>query len=126
MLLMIAVAGWLAATAGWRLALIVVIYAAGGLAAQGRRHATDARTSPLSARDERRARELPARLAALAGLRAPRLALEPRDELLSWTTTLPARRPTIHLTTGLVTASSTRELQAVVAHELAHIANRDA
>jgi heat shock protein HtpX len=125
-LLVIAVVGWLAVAVEWRFAFLVVLYAAGGLAAGGRRHATHARTSPLAPRDERRARELLARLAALAGLRPPRLAFEPGDALLSWTTALPARRPTIHVTTGLVTACSDRELQAVVAHELAHIANRDA
>jgi Zn-dependent protease with chaperone function len=45
---------------------------------------------------------------------------------LSWTTAVPWRRATIHVTSALVHDCSNRELESVLAHELTHIANRDA
>jgi heat shock protein HtpX len=44
----------------------------------------------------------------------------------SWVIHLPGNRPRLYVTTGLRRLLTTDELQAVVAHELAHIANRDA
>jgi heat shock protein HtpX len=126
--LLVAVVGWLAAAVQWRLAAGVVLFAAGGLAADAgsRRRATRAHMRPLAPRDERRARELLARLAALAGMRGPRLVVEADRAALSWTTAVPWRPATIHVTSGLVSGCSSRELASVLAHELMHIANRDA
>jgi heat shock protein HtpX len=126
--LLVAVVAWLAAAVQWRPAAGVVLLAAGGLAAEARRRgpARDARARPVAPRDERRARELLARLAALGGIRSPQLVCEPDRAALSWTTAVPWRPATIHVTSGLLSASSTRELASVLAHELTHIANRDA
>jgi heat shock protein HtpX len=126
--LLVAVVGWLAAAVEWRLAAGVVLFAAGGLAAETATPmgGTRARTRPPRPRDVRRAREMLARLAALGGMRCPRLAVEADIAALSWTTAVPWRPATIHVTSGLLSRSSTRELESVLAHELTHIANRDA
>jgi heat shock protein HtpX len=121
---LVAVVGWLAAAVQWRLAAGVVLFAAGGLAATTGSQRRP--TRPLAPRDERRARELLARLVALAAMRAPRLAVEADRAALSWTTAVPWRPATIHVTSGLVHDCSNRELESVLAHELTHIANRDA
>jgi len=45
---------------------------------------------------------------------------------LSWTTALPRRRPRIHVTRALLLELDDPQLEAVLAHEISHIANRDA
>jgi heat shock protein HtpX len=45
---------------------------------------------------------------------------------LSWTTALPRQQPRIHVTRALLRRLDDRELEGVLAHELSHIANRDA
>jgi heat shock protein HtpX len=112
----------------WWFPAFILLYAVPGLmaASRAREQAKDARTAPLSPGVERRVRELLGRLAALCDVRAPRLAFDADDTPLSWTTALPWRPPTIHVTTGLVCECTAAELEAVLAHELAHIANHDA
>jgi heat shock protein HtpX len=126
--LLVAVVAWLAVAVHWVLAGLVLLYAATGLAATVRpgKRVKRARTAPLAPGIERRVRELLGRLAAMTDVRAPQLAFEPDDAPLSWTTALPWRRAKIHVTTGLVCECTATELEAVLAHELAHIANRDA
>ena len=51
---------------------------------------------------------------------------EANDAPLSWTTAVPWRPATIHVTSGLVSGCPSGELESVLAHELAHVANRDA
>src|SRR5262245_30391391 len=126
--LLVAVVAWLAVELVWWFPLLVLLYAVAGLVAtnRARKRDEDARTAPLSPGVERRVRELLGRLAALCDVPAPRLVFEADDAPLSWTTALPWRAPTIHVTSGLVVECSGAELEAVLAHELAHIANRDA
>ena len=76
--------------------------------------------------DRRRAGELLDRLALTAGAEAPRLVVETNRAALSWTTALPRRQPSVHVTTGLLDRLGDRALQAVLAHELAHVLHRDA
>lgn len=66
------------------------------------------------------------RLSLLADLAPPRAAIERTKVPLSWTSAAPGRTPSIHLTTGLLDRISDEGLEAVIAHELSHIANRDA
>jgi heat shock protein HtpX len=66
------------------------------------------------------------RLAMVADTPAPRLRVAVRDEPLSWAAWVPRRRPEIWLTTGLMKRIGDGELEAVVAHECAHVEGRDA
>lgn len=56
----------------------------------------------------------------------PRLVCEAEHAALSWTTAVPWRPATIHVTGGLLRGCSGRELESVLARELTHVANRDA
>jgi heat shock protein HtpX len=66
------------------------------------------------------------RLCGLADLPRPEVVLSEQSHLNSWVVHLPGRPPHLHVTRGLRRALTTDELQAVLGHELAHIANRDA
>jgi heat shock protein HtpX len=66
------------------------------------------------------------RLCALADIPKPELVLSDQAQPNSWVTHLPGRAPRLYLTRGLREALTLEELQAVLGHELAHIANRDA
>ena len=66
------------------------------------------------------------RLAVQADVKVPTTVLERSDAPLSWTTALPWQPPAIHATTGLLDRLDADGLEAVVAHELGHVAHRDA
>ena len=65
-------------------------------------------------------------LCMLGGLTVPQMVVERHLAPLSWTVAGLRRRPHVHLTTGLLDRLDDRELAAVVAHELSHIAQGDA
>jgi heat shock protein HtpX len=66
------------------------------------------------------------RLCVTADLPRPEIALEPDAQPNSWVVDLPGRPPRLHLTDGLLRLLEPVEIEAVVAHELAHVAHRDA
>jgi len=66
------------------------------------------------------------RLCVMADLPKPQLVLEPEDQPNSWVASLGRNRSSLHLTRGLVDLLEPAELEAVMAHELAHVAQRDA
>ncbi|WP_162605551.1 M48 family metalloprotease [Jiangella ureilytica] len=66
------------------------------------------------------------RLCALAALDRPRLKVIDATWPNALTFRLPGRKPTIAVTRGLLDQSDDSRLDAVLAHELAHIAHRDA
>jgi heat shock protein HtpX len=66
------------------------------------------------------------RLCLLADLPRPRLFLDAERQPNSWVVAPPRRPARLHVTQGLLDALTPDELDAVVAHELAHLANRDA
>ena len=67
-----------------------------------------------------------ARLAALADLPVPRIGIADSDDLNAFTVGVSQRHAVVVVTTGLYRRLEDDELDAVLAHELAHIANRDA
>src|SRR3954469_20515570 len=93
-------------------------------AARDRRAAADAR--------ETTAAEAPAvhaiveRLCLLADLAKPRNQLDPDRQPNSWIVTPGREHSRLHLTEGLLARLEPHELEAVIAHELAHVAHRDA
>jgi heat shock protein HtpX len=66
------------------------------------------------------------RLCALAEIAVPDLVLRNERQPNSWVVHMPNQVPRLYLTTGLRELLSPAELSAVLAHELSHIANRDA
>jgi heat shock protein HtpX len=66
------------------------------------------------------------RLCVLADLPRPEIAIVDERQPNSWIVDPPGRPPRLHLTKGLLEVLQGPELEAVVAHELAHVANRDA
>jgi heat shock protein HtpX len=66
------------------------------------------------------------RLCAMTDTPRPALMLSDQAQPNSWVVHLPKRKPRLYLTQGLRELLTLDELQAVLAHELTHIANRDA
>jgi heat shock protein HtpX len=66
------------------------------------------------------------RLCGLADMARPEVVLSDQRQPNSWVVHLPGQGPRLYLTKGLRELLTLDELSAVLAHELAHIANRDA
>ena len=66
------------------------------------------------------------RLCAIADIARPEVRLVNQRQPNSWVVQYRASSPRLYLTTALVQLLTTEELNAVIAHELSHIANRDA
>jgi len=66
------------------------------------------------------------RLCVLADVKRPLCTVYGGFRAQSFTVAKPGRRPQLYVDVGLLRALDDRELDAVVAHELSHIANRDA
>ena len=66
------------------------------------------------------------RLCVLADLPKPDIVVEPERQANSWVVAHPYVRPRLHLTKGLLDLLPTDELEAVIAHELSHLAHYDA
>lgn len=66
------------------------------------------------------------RLCAIADIARPEVRLVNQRQPNSWVVQYRAASPRLYLTTALVQLLTTEELTAVIAHELSHIANRDA
>jgi heat shock protein HtpX len=75
--------------------------------------------------DEKELQELVRRTALAADLQPPQVALIPSKARNAFAVGLRSRDATVAVTTGLVECLEPKELEAVVGHELAHIANRD-
>jgi len=69
--------------------------------------------------------DMTAELAARAGLPKPRLFLIPDGQPNAFATGRSPERGVVAVTAGLVERLTPRELRGVIAHELAHIRNRD-
>jgi heat shock protein HtpX len=108
---------------GW--SIVVLIAAFAFIGAFGERRRKERRRSSKRM-DLERARRAVGRLSVLADVPVPAVKGERIGPPLSWTTALPRRQPNIHVTRALLLQLDDAQLEAVLAHELSHIANRDA
>jgi heat shock protein HtpX len=81
---------------------------------------------PVAGEDEPGLHAIVARLAGLADLPPPRLAIAPTDVPNAFAAGRSPRNSVIVVTRGLLRRLGSEELGSVLAHELAHVANRDA
>jgi heat shock protein HtpX len=65
------------------------------------------------------------RLRQRAGLPMPRIAVAPHDQPNAFATGRSPAKAIVAVTTGILRAMPQAELEAVIAHELAHVKNRD-
>jgi heat shock protein HtpX len=104
----------------WFLALLLLFgFAAEGYEAQQRGR----KRKPAGAARAKRAVE---RMAMVADVPVPDVAVEADGAPLSWTLWAPWGKPRVHFTDGLLDRLDDQQLEAVAAHELMHVVNRDA
>jgi heat shock protein HtpX len=80
----------------------------------------------LTETDDPELLEVVDRLCAIADISRPEVRLVNQRQPNSWVVQYRASSPRLYLTTALVQLLDPDELNAVIAHELSHIANRDA
>jgi heat shock protein HtpX len=102
--------------------IAVVIGVGMALAAYGRRHQADP-VAPAQAPELHAAVD---RVCAVASVAKPDVYVERERQPNSWVVAPPRRTPELHVTQGLLELLEPVELEAVVAHEIAHLANHDA
>ncbi|HET7049810.1 MAG TPA: M48 family metalloprotease [Solirubrobacteraceae bacterium] len=111
---------------GWQRLLLVVGLCVGLVATVSRmlREPPDGRV--LAESDDPELFAVIDRLCAISDMPRSELVLSDQTQPNSWVVHLPRRKPRVYLTKGLRELLTLEELQAVLAHELTHIANRDA
>jgi heat shock protein HtpX len=83
------------------------------------------RAKPLSEADAPRLHQMVRELCHSAGLPMPRLYLIPQDQPNAFATGRSPNHSAVAVTEGIMRHMSETELRGVIAHELAHIRNRD-
>ena len=84
-----------------------------------------ARAKPVSEQEAPRLHQIVRELATRAGLPMPRLYMIPQDQPNAFATGRSPKKAAVAVTRGIVQLLSEDELRGVIAHELAHIRNRD-
>lgn len=124
--LLLAVGEWVGGRSGLMLALLVAAlmnfigYFFSDRIALAMHHA-----QPLTERDAPQLYALVAELAQRAGIPMPRLYLIPEMQPNAFATGRSPRRAAVAVTEGLLRTMDREELAGVLAHELAHVQNRD-
>jgi heat shock protein HtpX len=109
-----------------KVAVYLLIAAGVGVVLAIRAALTENRGSPVSVARAPELHSITERLCASASLPKPDIHLDHERQPNSWVVARPRRRAELHVTSGLVELLEPVELEAVIAHELAHLANRDA
>ena len=125
-LLVVAFLVWIALEVHYMVALFGVVFIALGTQATGRKPKQAKKTRPRTEEDDARLHHTVARVAMMAEVAPPAVKAESQRAPLCWTTTTIRGRPSIHATTGLLDRLDDGQLEAVLAHEISHVVNRDA
>jgi heat shock protein HtpX len=112
--------------APWKLAAGVGLASIVGTVAAVRERRSRLAPTELTAGQSPAVHAIVERLCVVADLAKPRVVLEQESLPNSWIVSLGRGRSQLHLTQGLLDALDPAELEAVIAHELAHVAHRDA
>jgi heat shock protein HtpX len=113
--------------ASWEIVGVVFLaLVVGMVVALRERVAMSSRGSRLSPADAPELHAVVERLCVLADLAKPAIVLERLALPNSWVEGTKRGGFRLHLTQGLLDTLEPREVEAVIAHELAHVANRDA
>jgi heat shock protein HtpX len=110
---------------GWAIVLLMTTVVVTGFFELSPARSLHSGSREPSAEDEARVTGAVQRLAMVAEMPAPRTEVIQAGPL-SWTTALRPGGATIHVGTDMLDLLGERELEAVLAHELAHIYNLDA
>lgn len=117
---------WIAVEVNYVLAIFGVVFVLLGTQASRRTPRQAKKARPRTPADDERLAHAVGRLAMLADVAAPSARAESQRAPLCWTTTTLRGRPAIHATTGLLDRLDDTQLEAVLAHEISHVVNRDA
>jgi heat shock protein HtpX len=126
---MVVLAGLVAVVEFARWEVIGVVFGAlvlGGVVGVRDRVAISSRGRRLSPAEAPEVHAIVERLCVIADLPKPTVMIERKDLPNSWIEGTKRGGYRLHLTHGLLELLEPRELEAVIAHELAHVANRDA
>jgi heat shock protein HtpX len=126
-LIVLAALAAVVAFAHWKLTGVVfVALGTGAFAAQRERVEAAARGRRVSPHEAPELHAVVERLCVVADLSKPAIVLADEAQPNSWIEGTTRGGFRLHLTQGLLDLLEPRELEAVIAHELAHVANRDA
>lgn len=109
-----------------RVVIYVGVAAAIGIALALNAAFATGRGAPVKVAQEPALHSVTERLCAVASLPKPQLYVDRERQPNSWVVARPRRPAELHVTTSLLELLEPAELEAVVAHELAHLANHDA
>ena len=125
-LIVLVVLAWLVATAPTKIVIGVAIASLVGICATVSQRRERARAVELTPERAPAVHAIVERLCLVADIAKPRLVLEPERQPNSWVVSVGRGRSQLHLTDGLLELLEPAELEGVIAHELAHVAQRDA
>jgi heat shock protein HtpX len=114
------------AEAPWKAKIVLVIACIAGVGAMVNERRERSHGTVLDEGDAMGLHAIVERLCVLADLPKPQIIFEPEALPNSWVVGTPRSGYRLHLTKGLLLRLEPREVEAVIAHELAHVANRDA
>jgi heat shock protein HtpX len=118
------------AAVAWLLPLKIfgglLIVAAVGVVSAVRERRRDARAEVLADGSEPALQAAVQRLCLMADLPRPDIVVRAERQPNSWIVDAPGRPARLHVTRGLLDLLDPSELEAVLAHELSHVAHRDA
>jgi heat shock protein HtpX len=116
----------LVAFAPLKIVAVVAVAAAIGIYGAVHERAAAARGHEVEPSDAPELHAIVERLCVVADLAKPRIVVEDEQQPNSWIVSLGRGRSRLHVTEGLLDRLEWSELEAVIGHELAHVAHRDA
>jgi heat shock protein HtpX len=114
------------AFAPWRVIAAVAVASVVGVASAVRERAAAVRGLEVAPAEAPELHAIVERLCVVADLAKPRIVVEEERQPNSWVVSLGRGHSRLHVTKGLLDRLDASELEAVVGHELAHVAHRDA